>query len=115
MVEKEEKEEEEKEEEENEDEEKEEEEDEDEDKRKTGHVKWFDRKKGFGFIIDEDGNDIFVHYSALQGRDDDYKTLNENDKVEFEVVQAEKGPQAKNVEILQKAPSNPYGTSGYKI
>ncbi|GAH14414.1 unnamed protein product, partial [marine sediment metagenome] len=48
----------------------------------TGTVKWFNSRKGFGFINSEDGTDVFVHYSALAGGDDEYKTLNENDKVE---------------------------------
>ncbi len=62
---------------------------------KKGTVKWFNAKKGFGFISDEDGNDVFVHFSALQM--DGFKVLEEGDKVEFEVVQGEKGPQAANV------------------
>ncbi len=71
-----------------------------------GTVKWFDKTKGFGFINAEEENDVFVHFSALIGDDDedDYKTLNENDEVEFEVVQGEKGPQANNVVVTLKAP-----------
>ena len=71
-----------------------------------GTVKWFDKTKGFGFINSEEENDVFVHFSALIGDDDenDYKTLNENDKVEFDVVQGEKGPQANNVVVTLKAP-----------
>ncbi len=71
-----------------------------------GIVKWFDKTKGFGFINSEEENDVFVHFSALIGDDDenDYKTLNENDKVEFDVVQGEKGPQANNVVVTLKAP-----------
>ncbi len=71
-----------------------------------GTVKWFDKTKGFGFINSEEENDVFVHFSALIGDDDenDYKTLNENDEVEFEVVQGEKGPQANNVVVTLKAP-----------
>lgn len=65
---------------------------------KTGIVKWFNAKKGFGFISDEEGNDVFVHFSALQM--DGFKVLEEGDKVEFEVVQGEKGPQAANVSRL---------------
>jgi len=57
----------------------------------TGTVKWFNSRKGFGFINSEDGTDVFVHYSALAGGDDEYKTLNENDKVEFEVTEGQKG------------------------
>lgn len=70
----------------------------------NGTVKWFNSRKGFGFINSEDGNDVFVHYSALSGEGDEYKTLNENDKVEFDVVQGEKGPQASNVVVTEKAP-----------
>ena len=56
-----------------------------------GTVKWFNAKKGFGFISDEEGNDVFVHFSALQM--DGFKVLDEGDEVEFEVVNGEKGPQ----------------------
>ena len=67
-----------------------------------GTVKWFNSNKGFGFINSEEGNDVFVHFSALAGDDDDYKTLNENDEVEFDVVQGVKGPQANNVVVTKK-------------
>ena len=60
-----------------------------------GTVKWFNAKKGFGFISDETGKDVFVHYSALQM--DGFKVLEEGDEVEFEVIDGEKGPQAANV------------------
>lgn len=60
-----------------------------------GTVKWFNAKKGFGFISDENGNDVFVHFSALQM--DGFKVLDEGESVEFDVVQGEKGPQAANV------------------
>lgn len=63
-----------------------------------GTVKWFNVKKGFGFISDEEGNDVFVHFSALQM--DGFKVLDEGDEVEFEVVNGEKGPQAANVTKL---------------
>ncbi|MCK4286730.1 MAG: cold-shock protein [Candidatus Lokiarchaeota archaeon] len=81
----------------------------------TGTVKWFNSSKGFGFINSEEGNDVFVHFSALAGEDDDYKTLNENDEVEFDVVQGEKGPQANNVVVTKKAPPSEiksYGGGG---
>jgi len=65
---------------------------------KKGTVKWFNAKKGFGFISDEEGNDVFVHYSALLM--DGFKVLEEGDNVEFEVVEGEKGPQAANVSKL---------------
>lgn len=61
----------------------------------TGTVKWFNEKKGFGFITEDGGNDVFVHYSAIKG--DGFKTLVEGDKVSFEVVNGPKGPQASNV------------------
>ena len=60
-----------------------------------GTVKWFNAKKGFGFISDEEGNDVFVHFSALQM--DGFKVLDEGDEVEFEVIDGEKGPHAANV------------------
>lgn len=63
-----------------------------------GTVKWFNAKKGFGFISDEEGNDVFVHFSALQM--DGFKVLDEGDEVEFEVVNGEKGPQAANATKL---------------
>lgn len=65
---------------------------------KTGTVKWFNAKKGYGFISDDEGNDVFVHFSALMM--DGFKVLEEGDKVQFEVVQGEKGPQAANVSKL---------------
>ena len=63
-----------------------------------GTVNWFNAKKGFGFISDEEGNDVFVHFSALQM--DGFKVLDEGDEVEFEVIDGEKGPQAANVTKL---------------
>jgi cold shock protein len=64
----------------------------------TGRVKWFDEKKGFGFIEREDGNDVFVHFRAITGSG--YKTLAEGQEVQFEVEQGQKGPQATNVVVL---------------
>jgi len=60
-----------------------------------GKVKWFDNRKGFGFIQGEDGNDIFVHYSEIQGND--YRSLDEDDEVEYQVKKGPKGDQATNV------------------
>ena len=60
-----------------------------------GTVKWFDAKKGYGFLSDAEGNDIFVHYSALQM--DGFKELKDGEAVEFQVVEGAKGPQAENV------------------
>ena len=61
----------------------------------TGTVKWFNEAKGFGFIEQESGPDVFVHFSAIQG--DGFKTLGEGQKVEFTVTEGQKGPQAENV------------------
>ena len=64
-----------------------------------GTVKWFNADKGFGFIDQEDGgDDVFVHYSAIQTSG--YRTLDENQKVEFDITQGPKGPQAENVRPL---------------
>ena len=60
-----------------------------------GTVKWFKNEKGFGFITGEDGQDVFVHFSAIQA--EGYKSLHEGQKVTYDVVQGEKGPQAANV------------------
>ena len=62
-----------------------------------GTVKWFNNQKGFGFITDETGNDVFVHFSGLNM--EGFKTLEENQTVEFDVVDGEKGPQATNVTV----------------
>ena len=61
----------------------------------TGKVKWFNSEKGYGFITTDEGNDIFVHYSQIQK--DGFKSLEEGERVEFEVVDGDKGPQASNV------------------
>jgi CspA family cold shock protein len=61
----------------------------------TGTVKWFSSEKGFGFISQEDGPDVFVHFSAIQGAG--YRNLDENQKVEFDLTEGPKGPQAANV------------------
>ena len=63
-----------------------------------GTVKWFNAEKGYGFIQSEGGEDVFVHFSAIQG--DGYKTLEEGSAVEFEVTNGEKGPQAASVSKL---------------
>ena len=64
----------------------------------TGKVKWFNADKGFGFIERENGNDVFVHYSAIES--DGFKTLDECQTVSFDVVEGSKGPQAANVRKL---------------
>lgn len=61
----------------------------------TGKVKWFNAEKGFGFIERESGDDVFVHFTAIQG--DGFKTLEEGQIVEFEIVEGNRGPQAANV------------------
>ena len=63
-----------------------------------GRVKWFNEKKGFGFISKDDGDDVFVHFSAIKR--DGFKSLDEGDEVEFEVSQGPKGLQAMNVVVL---------------
>ncbi|MFZ5641015.1 MAG: cold shock domain-containing protein [Bacillota bacterium] len=60
-----------------------------------GKVKWFNAEKGFGFIETEEGNDVFVHFSAIQS--DGFKTLDEGQSVEFDIVEGSRGPQAANV------------------
>ncbi|HTI97610.1 MAG TPA: cold-shock protein [Dongiaceae bacterium] len=62
----------------------------------SGKVKWFDNKKGFGFIIQETGQDVFVHHTSIQGSG--FKTLNEGESVVFDVVASDKGPKAENVQ-----------------
>jgi CspA family cold shock protein len=64
-----------------------------------GKVKWFSDAKGYGFIEREEGEDVFVHFSAISG--DGFRTLAEGQEVEFDVVQGQKGPQAENVTIVK--------------
>ena len=73
-----------------------------------GVVKWFNSRKGFGFITaSEDEKDIFCHFSSIQVDGDGFKTLNEGDEVTFDVVEGEKGAEAKNVVVTKKAPQQP--------
>ena len=65
----------------------------------TGTVKWFNNQKGYGFISDQVGNDVFVHYSGLNM--EGFKTLEEGAKVEFDVTDGQKGPQAVNVTVVK--------------
>lgn len=67
--------------------------------RTQGTVKWFNAEKGYGFITPVDGDDLFVHYSEIQT--EGFRTLNEGDKVEFEVTQGKKGLQASSVTVLR--------------
>jgi len=62
----------------------------------SGKVKWFDNKRGFGFIAQDSGQDVFVHFSSIQGKG--YKTLNEGEEVIFEVIASERGLKAENVQ-----------------
>jgi CspA family cold shock protein len=71
----------------------------------NGVCKWFNEKKGFGFITVDDGSDVFVHFSAIKR--DGFKSLNEGDKVEFEVQEGPKGPQAINVVVTGSQNLNP--------
>ena len=66
--------------------------------RMTGTVKWFNNSKGYGFIEQEDGPDVFVHYSSIMG--EGYRSLNEGQQVEFDIEDGPKGPQAANVALL---------------
>ncbi|HED07072.1 MAG TPA: cold shock domain-containing protein [Ignavibacteria bacterium] len=67
--------------------------------RKQGSVKWFNSEKGFGFIQQASGNDLFVHFKSIIG--DGYKSLEENDKVEFSITEGAKGPQASEVRLVR--------------
>ena len=67
--------------------------------REKGTVKWFNPNKGFGFISREDGDDVFVHFTSIQG--DSYRTLDEGEQVEFEIASSEKGLEAKEVKRLR--------------
>ena len=64
----------------------------------VGKVKWFSAEKGYGFIAREEGDDVFVHFSAIQS--DGYKTLDEGQEVSFDIIEGERGPQAANVKKL---------------
>ena len=71
----------------------------------TGTVKWFDSRKGFGFISPDQGDkDIFVHFSGISVEEGQFANLHENDKVEYEVNEGEKGLEAHNVVVTEKAP-----------
>lgn len=67
--------------------------------RETGTVKWFDTKKGYGFVTRANGEDVFIHYSAIVG--EGYRTLKDGQSVEFEVVDGKKGPEAREVKTSE--------------
>ena len=67
----------------------------------SGKIKWFDNRKGFGFITEDSGQDVFVHHSSIMGKG--YKSLNEGDQVSFDLISGEKGFRAQNVEIKSRA------------
>lgn len=69
-----------------------------------GVCKWFNSRKGFGFITSSDGKDIFVHHSQIIANEGGFRSLNEGDEVEFEITQGQKGPQASTVKVTKKAP-----------
>jgi len=68
--------------------------------RSRGTVKWFNGEKGYGFITQENGPDLFVHYSEIQGTG--FRSLNEGDKVEFEITEGKKGKQASSVTVIRE-------------
>src|SRR5215211_7476413 len=74
----------------------------------TGNVKWFDSKKGFGFIISPEGKDVFVHFSSIEG--DGFRSLKDGEKVDYEQIQGEKGLLAQHVRRIQAAAKS--GSSG---
>lgn len=67
----------------------------------TGRVKWFDTKKGYGFIVGPDGRDVFVHYTCIDG--EGFRSLHEGEQVEYDLRQGEKGLQASRVKVLEKS------------
>jgi len=74
-----------------------------------GHVKWFSNPKGYGFILMDDGSEVFVHHSLIEG--DGYKTLKEGEEVEFELIESDKGKQAHKVVRLEQ-PSDGQSSDG---
>ncbi len=75
----------------------------------NGTVKWFNSKKGYGFITpkEEGAKDVFVHFSAITAEGDKFRTLNEGDEVEFNVVDGQKGQEARDVKVTKAAPVQP--------
>lgn len=81
--------------------------------KQTGKVKWFNSKKGYGFIEPEDGsNDVFVHYSGIKGGDNDFKIIYEGDRVTYEVTEGQKGPQAIDVVVIEEGPRKKFNRRG---
>lgn len=79
----------------------------------SGTVKWFSNRKGYGFIEPDNLDyDVFVHFSAIEGPEYEYKSLNKGDEVQFEIEDAEKGPQAVNVRVTKQAEFSPFEESG---
>lgn len=72
------------------------------DQRETGHVKWFNEKKGFGFIVRNSGEDIFVHYKDIDTSGTGFKTLHENENVTFKLDKSPKGLKAQDVLVVQE-------------
>ena len=71
----------------------------------NGVVKWFDSRKGYGFLTTDEEQDVFVHYSAIIAEnDDDFKNLYEGDTVEFNITEGKKGPQATDVKLIKRSP-----------
>lgn len=68
----------------------------------SGKVKWWNNKKGFGFIVNDEGKDVFVHYSAISGKG--FKTLHQGEELQFEVVESDKGLKAQNVQRPDEGP-----------
>lgn len=77
----------------------------------VGIVKWFDCKKGFGFVVNDDGKDVFVHYTVIEG--DGFRRLRDGEKVEYEVAQGPKGLSASKVRRLDAAPAPAGATSSH--
>ena len=71
----------------------------------NGKIKWFDNKRGFGFIAQDSGPDIFVHYSCID--EDGFKVLHEGDAVNYELVESERGPKAQHVQRMPRRPKPP--------
>lgn len=71
-----------------------------------GKIKWFNNKLGFGFILQDSGQDVFVHYSSIEGNG--YKTLFEGDVVDFEIISGERGPKAQRVRRISRSQERPY-------